>query len=216
MGRAYGENTVRREIKYAAHPEPQITAYNSRAQFSKKMGIRFRQLGISWDYLGDFANKTLPYCSVSPTLEGTEARRSIRSEGNWYHLAGPLGSQGPVLPIDVVHLGAILQGADDNLRVKWKKRNLYDWAPILDKYDQKYFAPRRASSIGGRVRLHGDKCVNCIHRRIVSRATIRKLGQELTACFGKLTRPLTQIFGKDFPDPCLTPIRVIPLVTGAR
>ena len=89
------------------------TAYNSWSEYSRMMNMPFGQLKVFWRYLDSAGKKMLVDSAKASTTEGTKEWERLRNTVNSYQPTGPLGSQGPSIPIDLKDLESKLLGPDD-------------------------------------------------------------------------------------------------------
>ena len=125
----------------------------------------------------------------------------LRRRLTQYQITGPLGSQDPLLPVDVKHLLAKLtpSAADDlnvfakmmpktktTIQQRWRKRDLAGWLnPQSDK--RKHFTPgARAVATLSRIRHLGDMCIKCSRERTRSLIAMRALRVELRLRFNEV------------------------------
>ena len=166
------------------------TVYNSRSEYSMLMNLPFGQLKVFWSYLDDSSRSMLLKSAKDSTKQGTDAWHRIRDDVNAYPVTGPLGSQGPTLPIDIKDLEDKLLGQDDKLRELWKKRNIYEWAQKQGKVLKPFKPTNRAVSTMGRLRMPGDKCPSCVAAQTYPFARLKQLRIELRTHFDLLTSVL--------------------------
>ena len=117
------------------------------------------------------------------TKEGTKEWERIRSNVNAYQPRGPLGSQGPLLPIDLKDLESKILGPGDKLRKLWGKTNIYDWAKNQGEVRKPFVPSKRAASTLARVRLPGDRCPSCVATRTYMMARLTRLRDDLRKHF---------------------------------
>ena len=120
----YGLSAVPVEERNEKATESKKTVYNSRSEYSRLMNLPFGQLKIFWRYLDDSSKSMLLRSAEASTKEGTKEWNRIRDTVNSYEPTGPLGSQDPLLPVNVKDLESKLLGEDDKLRNLWKKANI--------------------------------------------------------------------------------------------
>ena len=159
------------------------TAYNSWSEYSRIMHMPFQQLKVFWHYLDKASRDMLLKSAKASTQVGTKEWERLKNTVNTYKPTGPMGSQDPSLPIDLKDLESKILGDDDTLRVRWKKRNLHEWARQQGKPAPPYKASKRAASTVARVRLPGDKCATCVSNRSKVLPKLKKLRDELKKYF---------------------------------
>ena len=98
------------------------TMYNAWSEYCRMMKLPFSECHNFWRLLDDGAKQTLIKHAKKHTLEGSEERRQLELALAEYPHSGPMGSQDPKLPVDVVHLERILSDENANLQEKWKKK----------------------------------------------------------------------------------------------
>ena len=66
--------------------------------------------------------------------EGAVEREKLENAVDGYSISGPLGSQDPVLPVELDDLEDKLLGRGNSIRESWKKNILYIHSRTLDKH----------------------------------------------------------------------------------
>ena len=163
------------------------TAYNSWSEYSRITHMPFGQLKVFWRYLDDASKNMLLTSARASTQVGTKEWQRLRDTVNAYDITGPLGSQDPTLPINLKDLESKILGSDESLRVRWKKRNLNDWAKQQGNPAKPYKASKRAASTVARVRLPGDKCPSCVAARTKYLPKLKKLREGLRKYYDLLS-----------------------------
>ena len=77
------------------------TIYNSFSFFAKEMQLPFKQSKNLWGYLARENQKTFAAYAGAETLCSRAKRKQLKSRVGDYPLIGPLGPQGPILPISM-------------------------------------------------------------------------------------------------------------------
>ena len=166
------------------------TMYNAWSEYCRMMKLPFSECHNFWRLLDDDTKQTLIKHAEKHTLEGSEERRQLELTLAEYPHSGPMGSQDPKLPVDVVHLERILSDENANLQEKWKKKNLYTWARTLDAQEKPYKPSRKATAILGRIMLPGEKCRTRTQIRTRNLRRLRQLRLEISTMYDKVNGSL--------------------------
>ena len=97
------------------------TVYNSRIAFCKNIRMPLKEGRLFWRLLGKEAKGLF----LDPASEGTvidaETKHSFKERVNTYPIFGPLGSQGPKIPVNVKEMRGILNDETSSMSGDWKK-----------------------------------------------------------------------------------------------
>ena len=110
----------------------------------------------------------------------------MKKKVNSYEPLGPLGSNDPVLPINVAHLHGRLNAESDGLSRSWKQSAVDRWFKTLDRGSDLYTPSRRSLACQSRTRSFGQKCKSCHSYRSKVLSILRPLRDEIKRMFDEL------------------------------
>ena len=141
--------------------------YNSRTVYAKVTKMPFRALGKFHPYLDERSKKIFLQLAKDTETKGRGEWENLRRRVRDYAQSGPLGSQDPILPVDVKDLHAKLNDGESGLDKKWGKRDLHKWFNMLNDTEPKFAHSRRAVETLSRIRQPGGNCLRCSRIRTI-------------------------------------------------
>ena len=100
------------------------TMYNSWTSYARVVKLSFRELRQFWRYVDDQSGGKFLNISQTDAKKGRLSKRKIGRRLPPYKPIGPLGSNGPILPVDTAHLHSRLNIDNRDLAQRWKKTNI--------------------------------------------------------------------------------------------
>ena len=165
------------------------------------MKLSFKALKKFFPYLSEESKQFFLSLGNANALDAERQWEDLRRRLSHYPITGPLGSQDPLLPVDVKHLLSklTLKPADDlnvfskmmpkmktNLQQKWRKRDLSAWFNPQSERRNLFTPGKRAAATLSRIRHLGDMCIKCSRDRTRNMAALRTLRVELRLRFKEI------------------------------
>ena len=122
------------------------TIYNSFSFFDKEIRLPSKQAKHLWGHLSAENQKTFVTFAGAETLPSRIKRKKLKTRVGDYPLTAPLGSQDPILPISLDNLHGSLNETKGEMKDKWGKKPLYNWATKFDAQQKAYKPFRRAAA----------------------------------------------------------------------
>ena len=131
------------------------------------MKMAFKNLKKFFSYLDESSEKIFLHLGKDTEIKGMGEWGNLRRRVREYTPSGPLGSQDPILPVDVKDLHAKLNDGKSGIDKKWKKRELYKRFNTLNDTEPKFTPSRRAVETLSRIRQPGGNCLRCSRIRTI-------------------------------------------------